>query len=768
MDNVLPFIEFVNSDKSKYPFASNTINPKTNRYYIDKEDDFLIGDSGGFLMNWSFAFVNTEIFSEVANTFEQNSRNKEVVSWVEGLDIKRTENRNKHYYCPYVKGTPRYEEFWKRETNRRRNGMTAKCKLLKTGEIVNLHITGDHYNYLNYSRILRTPTPEEQKILHDKGDYKTKLVQGFPRFWDGDYWNFKIDRFIADNSFHLSKAKARGKGYSYKRGSQAANTINLVPYSTVILAAYDTAYLTDQGATTDMVKTNLDWIEENTHWKRFYLSEKIDAIELGYKTKSGGNKKQGFRSKVLSVSLYNNPSAAIGKRALEVDFEESGKCPNLEKALDVTLSSTEVGKDNVGTIRAYGTAGSKGSDWRDFANVYYKPHKYKMMPFENVWDDNARHTICGFFHPQVLNMEPFIDKHGNSLFAEAYAYDLKDKEESASNMTIEEWLAYVGQRANKPAEAFKTATQNIFSSPGLSKHIANLQTDSSLSYHRDGMLFEIDNKIIFKTNAELKAEGNTKYAHPYIEQVPFDPSKDFYGCIREFYPPFKLNGKVPDNLYVIVYDSVAKDKKSDLVINKNSLNSIHVIMLPNNIANSTGDIIVASYAGRPELMEDANRIVYYLSEYYNAKVLPEVDRGTIVEDFKKWKALNKIMLDPTQVLNSAGKIIPGSPNSYGINMGSGNNPIESLVYLKEFLYTKRSVTEDEEVVYNYHYIKDLPTLLEIENYAVGINFDRISSLKLYPYARKVKIASSLSNTKGKQSESIYQQIGLYQYANSLS
>jgi len=762
----LPFIDFIKSDKSIYPLASETIDDRTGKFFVDKDDDFKIGNSGGFLMNWDFRFINTDVFSKVAINFEKNKANKQLATWVESLDVPRSENRNKYYYCPYLKGSKEYEDFWSRETNRRRNGMTAKCKLLFTGEIVDLHISGDHYHYLNYSRILRTPNDKELKELHTKGDYKTKLVSGFPRFWDGDYWNYKIDLFLANNNYHLCKAKARGKGYSFKRGSQAANTVNLVPSSTVILAAYDLAYLTDQGATTDMVKTNLDWLEENTHWKRLYLSEKMDAIELGYKTKKGGNKKFGWKSKLLSVSLFNNPSAAIGKRALEIDFEESGKCPNLEKALDVTLSSTEVGGSNVGTIRCYGTAGSKGADWQPFANLFYKPHARKMMPLENVFDDNGRHSVCGFFHPQVLNMEPFIDADGNSLFEEAYAYDLADKEKAAGEMSIDDWLMYVGQRANKPSEAFKSASENIFSSPGLSKHISNLQTDSSISYHRDGMLFEIDNEVVFKTNAQLIDEKLHKHAHPFITQVPFDPSKDFYGCIREYYPPYKEGGKVPDDLYVIVYDSVAKDKKSDLVINKNSLNSVHVMMYPNNISNTSGDFVVASYAGRPELMEDVDKIVYYFSIYYNAKVLPEVDRGTVVANFKKWHSLNRIMLDPTQILNS--KVLDTAINNYGINMGSGNNAVEALIYLKEWLYRKRSSTEDGEIVYTYHYIKDLPTLLELENFTIDGNFDRISSLRLYPYANKLRLSKKLHEiTKdSRYAKSIYEEIGLYGYKDN--
>jgi len=762
MSKTLPFIDFVNSDLSIYPKASDTIDNRTGRYFIDRDDDFLVGNSGGFIMNWNFKFINTNLFCEVANNYEKNVKNPSIISWVEGMDINIGEARNKYYYCPHLKGTVEYNEFWQRETYRRRNGMVAKCRLTKDGTIEDIRISGDLYNYLNYGRILRTPNERERKELHNKGDYKTELVQAFPRFWDGDYWNFKIDEFIAANNFHLTKAKARGKGYSYKRGSQAANTINLIKQATVILAAYDTAYLTDPGATTDMVKTNLDWYEENTHWKRFYLSEKLDTIELGYKTKKGGNKKFGYRSKVLSVSLFNNPSAAIGKRALEIDFEESGKCPNLEAALEVTLSSTEVGASNVGTIRCYGTAGVKGADWRPFSNAFYNPSVFKMMPFENVWDDNSRNTVCGFFHPQVLNMEPFIDVDGNSMLEKAYEYDATDKLNYSITQSVDKWITYVGQRANKPSEAFKSASENIFSSPGLSEHIAKLQNGTTPNFYRDGMLFEIDKKIVFKTNAQLLDEGLDKFAHRYIEEHPFNPKKDIYGCIREFYPPVKIDERVPSNLYGITFDSIGKDKKSDLIISKNSLNSVHVWMYPNNITNTYGNYLVATYHGRPDTMAEVNKIVYYLCQYYNAKVLPEVDRGTIVEDFRKWGALSYIETDPTEPLNN--KIVQSGTINYGINMGSGNNSSEALVYLHELLYTKRSVTEDDETIYTFHYIKDIVTLLQLESFNLTGNFDKISSLQLIPYLLKVRSLKKLDELKSNTTrESIYSQIGLYNY-----
>ena len=52
-----PFLDYINEDKSRYKHAKDC-------GYIDDDDLFLIGDSGGFLMNIdpNTKFVNTELF----------------------------------------------------------------------------------------------------------------------------------------------------------------------------------------------------------------------------------------------------------------------------------------------------------------------------------------------------------------------------------------------------------------------------------------------------------------------------------------------------------------------------------------------------------------------------------------------------------------------------------------------------------------------------------------------------------------------------------
>jgi len=752
----LDFIDYINSDKSLFPRSSKVVNTRTDLFFVDKDDDFLVGDSGGFLMNMNFKFIDTYKFSECALAYERNKKDPNIVSWVEGLDIKSNENRNRHYYCPYLSGSPEFNKFWSRETERRNKGLTLKCKLLDSGKVVNLRITGDHYNYLNYGRIMRTPSKEERRELDKLGKTKVRKVQGFPRFWDGDYWNFKVDEFVTNNDFHLCKAKARRKGYSFKRGSQGANTINSTRDITIILAAYDLSYLIDQGSTADMLKVNLDWYEDNTYWKRFYLSEQLTNIELGYKKKSEQNKKYGFRSKALSVTIARNASAAIGKDAIEIDLEEAGKCLNLQDFLNVTLSSTEAGAGKVGTLRVYGTGGAKEADWEGFSTIYYDPTANDMMPFENVWDKDARGSLCGFFHAQIMNMEPFMDKDGNSLYDKAWDYDYKDKEKKKLSLPAIDYAVYVGQRANRPEEAFKNTNENIFASIELDDHIKNVKYNPQYKYYRDGMFYQKANGTVeFRTNEHLELSG-TK-THPYIEDYPFRKGQDIYGCVREFYPPYKEADIIPNNLYYISIDPVAMDKESGLITNKHSLNSFHVMMYPNNISNTLGDIIVASYCGRPEKMEDVNRMLLLACKRYNAKCLAEVDRGQVVHDFRKWKELKWLYKDPIHIIDEK---LSDKQSSYGIIIGSKGRANEGLIYLKDWLYTKVGKQEDNKDTLVLHYIRDLPTLIELQKFNLKGNFDRISSLRVAMFQRS---AFRIKRLKAKSivKESIYDRIGLY-------
>ena len=736
----IPFIDYLCEDKSKYPKASEGISYITNKPLYDPDNDFLIGNSGGILMNIDFIVINIERLSKAADTFDEYGT-----------------------YCDYDPSTPAYESFWQRETSRRKKGVFIKAKLYykdiskffdanttdeeRESLLQPLRITGAHYTYLNYGRIERTPNDKERARLKREGAEHVETVMGFPRYWDGDYWNFKIDEFIANNKFHLTKAKARRKGFSYKRGSQAANTINLFPNVTVTLAADQLAYLTDKGATTFMAKKCLDHFEEHTFWKRGYISEAIDDILMGYRVSTKGLKNFGWLSNLYSVAIGKNESAAVGKKAIEIDFEEAGKCPNLQKALDVTLSNTESGAISVGTIRVYGTGGTKGANWAAFSKAFYNPKMNKMLCMENVWDINKRHEVCGFFFPQVWDCEPYVER-GNSIIFTAYAWDKQDKENHFHNNDSETHIIYKAQRANTPAEAFINTTENMFASPELNLHVSDLINDNAARFFQDGWIVVNDlgnsNKAEFIPKAEcIKRDifGKGRF-HEFVNQVPHGSRDDTHGCVRMYYRPFLVNGEVPKDLYFVSVDAYKVDKAQKDVTDKHSLYSAQVWMRSNTITPYPNQkLLVCEYIGRLDTMEQNDIVTMGMCLMYNAECCPEAGTGETVSNFIKYKLRRYLMLDPTNA--NTRKLTNPNNNDYGIVIGDGDKKYNGLRMLKEFIYEPLSYTADGKPIRRLKSISSVRLLLECQRFTAEGNFDHISAAIVAMY---VFLADSL-NTK---------------------
>lgn len=736
----IPFIDYLCEDKSKYPKASEGISYITNKLLYDPDNDFLIGNSGGILMNIDFIVINIERLSKAADTFDEYGT-----------------------YCDYDPSTPAYESFWQRETSRRKKGVFIKAKLYykdipkffdanttdeeRESLLQPLRITGAHYTYLNYGRIERTPNDKERARLKREGAEHVETVMGFPRYWDGDYWNFKIDEFIANNKFHLTKAKARRKGFSYKRGSQAANTINLFPNVTVTLAADQLAYLTDKGATTFMAKKCLDHFEEHTFWKRGYISEAIDDILMGYRVSTKGLKNFGWLSNLYSVAIGKNESAAVGKKAIEIDFEEAGKCPNLQKALDVTLSNTESGAISVGTIRVYGTGGTKGANWAAFSKAFYNPKMNKMLCMENVWDINKRHEVCGFFFPQVWDCEPYVER-GNSIIFTAYAWDKQDKENHFHNNDSETHIIYKAQRANTPAEAFINTTENMFASPELNLHVSDLINDNATRFFQDGWIVVNDlgnsNKAEFIPKAEcIKRDifGKGRF-HEFVNQVPHGSRDDTHGCVRMYYRPFLVNGEVPKDLYFVSVDAYKVDKAQKDVTDKHSLYSAQVWMRSNTITPYPNQkLLVCEYIGRLDTMEQNDIVTMGMCLMYNAECCPEAGTGETVSNFIKYKLRRYLMLDPTNA--NTRKLTNPNNNDYGIVIGDGDKKYNGLRMLKEFIYEPLSYTADGKPIRRLKSISSVRLLLECQRFTAEGNFDHISAAIVAMY---VFLADSL-NTK---------------------
>lgn len=693
----LPYIKYCLSDKSMYPKASTK--------YIDPDDDFLLYTNDDILMNINFVFVNVHLFSEVANHFEVYDR-----------------------YCDYDKHSREYKEFWGRETYRRKNGLTRNCKLLfdDIEEYVNpkttkerkeellkpLHITGDHYTYLNYSRIMRPINPEELEKMTQEELIGGKVKEGFPIFIDGDYWDYKLDLFCVLNNYDICKAKARRKGYSYKEGSKGSNRANLFKKTKLLYLAHKIGFLTDEGAITSMIKTNLDWFETHTHWKRNILSKDLEELKLGYKSGDGKIEK-GWGSVIFSKQCERNPNQAVGKQAIRIVYEECGAFPNMDVVQSVTKSVNEVGRLKIGMSVYFGTGGTKEANYLVFKKFFRKPKAFGCVSLANIYDYDSIHLSCGFFFPQVLGLFPYIID-GNSQLITGFYDDALDKQYAKQEKTYDEYVAYIGQRANTPTEAFISNIENIFSSPDLNDHLVNLESNTDYRFWKDGIYKLQDNNVIFISNE------NIKKPHSFIEDVPFDPSKDVHGCIREYFAPIRVGGSIPSGLYIVTYDPVKVQKDIKTLTRKHSLASIIVW----NMETWTP---VAEYVGRMENPDDIDYLAYLFCRRWNAKVLPEVNVGEIVKNFKSWNAFGLLEKDPSHILQH-GTVDPKA--GVGVVIPTGTASFKYYGYFQELVYRKIAMLETGGLKLGLHNIYSIPLCKSMQIFDLDTNLDVLASARL--------------------------------------
>ena len=734
-----PFLNYILEDKSRYKRARDV-------GYNDPNNLFMIGDSGGFLMdiNINDKFVDTHKLTEMA-------------------DFHRTNNK----YTFFKEDSIPHRQLRKREEYRRKHGFDAPC-LLRNGKLENLHISGSMYNYLNYINMEQL---DESSISYSDKASVAKKHYDFPKFIDAQFWTFACMEFAILNGFHLLIDKTRRGGFSYIMAADSANEINLSPNKVCIHVAVDKKFLTAKGGLTDFTIANLRFYENETFFKRGILSLNNENFVLGYKLPNGVVSPKSWNSALFSVSAMNNPDCAIGKDAVKVKVEEVSTMDNFDEFMNVTEPAMRTGSYTTGNLCAWGTATS--GNMQIFEQNFYSPQSFNFMPFENVWDKDMRNEVCGYFKAYCWGLQGRLgdkvamDADGNSDIEVGIRIALRErriKKEKAK--TFADYINYLGQYALMPSESFSSATENLFSSEELMEWEEKLRVDNAYKFYVDGMLYE-DNKggVEFKTNARIEKEGGRHNVdfYDWIEGVPRRGNEHPHGCIRKWFNPMKIQYKdskgqltfgTPPGLYSISYDPVGVNKEKAAITNKHSHNSIKVWMNPSPY-NNFKTALVCAYYGRPEKLEEADKICYLLARYYNCigTTGVEVNRGETVSNFTKWKALKYLMKDPVEIWDTSLKAHVSA--SYGVNMGGGSGAgstkvLEGLRMLKEMLYSEIGKDEHGKPKLFFHTIYDYQTILELKKWNSVGNFDRVSEMIIHALQWKqsdVQAAKELSARK---------------------
>ena len=390
-----------------------------------------------------------------------------------------------------------------------------------------------------------------------------------------------------------------------------------------------------------------------------------------------------------------------------------GAFNNLKASYMATRPCVEDGGVITGQIVLFGTGGDMEGGTIDFESMFYNPEAYDLLPIDNEFDDGGEGTTCGFFFPSFWNKVGYMDKDGNSLWERAKA-DEEAKREQIKRESKDAGVLdkFTTEYPWKPKEAFLQTSNNFFPTAMLLEHRNDLiRTGLSKNIAVHGVLKETKEGIKFRPSDKVRP----------ITKFPTQKGDDIEGCVTLYQAPFKDgSGQVPRDLYVIVHDPYAHEGGSSL--------GAAYVMKRINPYSKPDDMIVASYVGRPESQDDYNETLFMLAEYYNAQIGFENDRGEVIPYAKRYRKLHWL-LEEGEIFDKRDNVsIKKLGRKYGFSMGSGARKGQAILYLRDWLRTKRGKDDEGNRLYNLNTIYDIALLDELIKFNMDGNFDRVSAL----------------------------------------
>lgn len=648
--------------------------------------------------------VNTRYFSEAATDFRKNGGR----------------------YCLAPVGSREWNEYWDMQEQRCANGYS----------VGGLWISGRHYWYLNFTPIMKIDDKIALKAFEERRSAKTKKVGAltaerifdFPRFYEIDYewYNFKHIAWYggefmgirSPGAKHLSCAKSRGAGFSYKEASDGAFNYTFIPGSKSYYFAGIEQYLTTDGIL-NKVQPMLDFVndyclewKQNRQKKNTLLYQRASYID-------GFGVERGSMSEIIGV-VIDDPDKTRGKRGRKIVFEEAGSFRNLKKAIGVSLGSIKDGDIYVGQMSVFGTGGEEGPDIEGLEDVFYDPDIFDMLSFPNVWEKGYEGTECGYFVPVYRTKSAFMDADGNIDVVAAIQSEKEARKKRKKAKDPKVLDGYKAEYPIVPSECFKRLKKNMFDIAEVEAQIRRVETQSSIAgMIRHGKLRRDEQLgVVFVPQPK-------EVARP-VEKYPHSDKDDLEGCISIVAKPYlDIKGTVPPGMYQIVVDPYYKEESEDLT----SLFSVQVWKQYNQIDPIDEGLPVAWYTGRPQKLETAYKNLFMLADMYNCTIQSEIAGGGqgIVDYARMIKRMDKLEYEP-EMLHNKEYASSAAQRNRAIFM---NMPTEKkrlgLTYLANWHTQQRGVTEDGKPILNIHRIYDLGLLYEMKKYNPERNADRISA-----------------------------------------
>jgi len=643
-------------------------------------------------------------------------------------------------------GVVRFNNYWKRELNRMRNGFYLADD--------RVHISGWLYWHTVYWKIAMYV--EDPKTKRKPRIIATPFLRDLEWTIGGDFVacddQGKFYNLVGSRDFGKSIIAASRAGWQYTLFSNSESVISGGAATYIKLA-------------TDKIEDGLTNIHPMLQKKRL-MSDWKKEIRAGWKEKTSGlahPKSSNSRILVRNYQDGTNTMAANGTRPGFHLIDEEGTIPNL---IGCIKDSDGCWWSGGGTkpsclVMVTGTGGDMEKG-KEAAEVFCTPDGYNMLSFDNTWEEIPKKI--GRFIPATMAKMAFKEKQTLADYLGIHHPDLEKITILVSNeeRALKEWW--------EPEFAKAKSSGNSKTILKFKAYWPLVPSDSFLMV--EGNIFDTD--LAKQQLKKLTALGKTgtyvrlfhdgeKIAHEFTDKLPVtqfpvkDQSTDTPVVIYEW-----PSENPPANLYVAGVDSYrdADAKSSD------SLGAVYILKRQHSlIGEKYQNMIVASYVGRPKKKDEWNEQARLLIKMYNARTLVENDEISFIEYMKKKNDTHYLEPQPAWLR----EIVPTTTVSKDFGVHRSSEKVRDWLngcvkrYMEEVILQMKdengSVTGE---VLGVNRIFDPMLLEEIIKFNDVDNFDRVIAASL-----AFAMAEALDGKIGKLTSSTDPRIsGLYKHYKS--
>lgn len=461
-------------------------------------------------------------------------------------------------------------------------------------------------------------------------------------------------------------------------------------------------------------------------------TEKTKLFRAKYKVEVNGEwKERGDGCSIGHVNYSskkgNGERAAEGARAQLCAYEEFGSMENGVAVFGANEGVVSRGGEIIGRQHALGTSGN--IEYVQAAKkVFLNPQDYRIRGYKNKFSSQGKNNKIAYFIPFYITLFAYKDKNGNTDFDKAIGEVNRQRaelSESDDPRVLRDFLM------NKPCYVPEMwLTDKGYYLPYEEAAERERQLMDMQLYKELGTPVE----MYWTDNKPNKVYYKVLYNKEPIYDWPLP--KDLSnpdGCVVLYEHPDYIKKEIPNDMYAFVgHDPYVQED----IDRGGSLGVTYILKNPKYISEGhTGNIIVASYIGKPEKGLD----YYYeqqekLLAYYgnpNQGLWYERNMGQDCRNYylRKNKAY---LLAPTPQYEQGSSSNAKKHTSWGFTVGAHGSIAKKLLIkkMKDWLLEPTEMTKNGETTIKQNIFR-IPCIFLIRqimdfNMEPGSNFDAVS------------------------------------------